>query len=201
MAFAKDSVSDDDVVITLTPVSSPPGGKQVVVLDITVGCPQAQEITLIEVCVSKDNQALKTIHNEYQWTDGSTFTSALQSKRVTFPTGDRNLLTLEIADYTTIVAPQGGSIIPNDGDTLTIRSFKKKGDTYDFDNSAPPANRLMFLRSNTLYGNNVTDVTNLLAAATTLTISTPSSGVFEGDVTIPSSTDQYMYIIYDYFTS
>ena len=200
LAFAKDSVSDDDVVITLTPASSPPGGKQVVVLDITVGCPQAQQITLIEVCVSKDNQAAKTIHNEYQWTDGS-FISALQSKRVTFPSGDRNLLTLEIADYTTIVAPQGGSIIPNDGDTLTIRSFKKKGDTYDFDNSAPPANRLMFLRSNLLYTNDVASITSLLGAATTLTISTPSSGVFEGDVTIPSSTDQYMYIIYDYFTS
>jgi hypothetical protein len=148
LAFAKDSVSDDDVVITLTPASSPPGGKQTVVLDITVGCPQAQEITLIEVCVSKDNQAAKTIHNEYQWTDGS-FTSALKSKQVTFPSGDRNLLTPEIADYTTIVAPQGGSIIPNDGDTLTIRSIKKKGDTYDFDFTGP--NRLMFCRSNFLY--------------------------------------------------
>jgi hypothetical protein len=198
LAFAKDSVSDDDVVITLTPASSPPGGKQVVVLDITVGCPQAQEITLIEVCVSKDNQALKTIHNEYQWTDGSTFTSPLQSKRVTFPTGDRNLLTPEIADYTTIVAPQGGSIIPNDGDTLTIRSIKKKGDTYDFDFTGP--NRLMFLRTNTLYGNNVTDIGLLLAAATTLTVSTPVLGTVEGTITIPSSTQQYMYIIYDYFT-
>ena len=58
----------------------------------------------------------------------------------------------------------------------------------------------MFLRSNTLYGNNVTDVTNLLAAATTLTVSTPVLGTVEGDITIPSSTDQYMYIIYDYFT-
>jgi hypothetical protein len=200
LAFAKDSVSDDDVVITLTPASSPPGGKQVVVLDITVGCPAAQEITLIEVCVSKDNNADKTIHNEYQWTDGS-FTSALQSKKAIFPSGDRNLLTPEIAYYTTIVAPQGGSIIPNDGDTLTIRSIKKSGDTYDFDNSTPPANRLMFLRSNTLYGNNVTDIGLLLGAATPLTISSPATGTFEGTVTIPSSTDEYMYIIYDYFTS
>jgi hypothetical protein len=197
LAFAKDSVSDEDVVITLTPVST---GKLTVVLDITVGCPAAQEITLIEVCVSKDNQAAKTIHNEYQWTDGS-FTSVLKSKQVTFPSGDRFLTTPEIADYTTIVAPQGGSIIPNDGDTLTIRSIKKSGDTYDFDNSAPPANRLMFLRSGTLYGNNVTDIGLLLAAATPLTVSSPSTGTFEGTVTIPSSTDEYMYIIYDYFTS
>jgi len=201
LAFAKDSVSDDNVVITLTPASSPPGGKQVVVLDITVGCPQAQEITLIEVCVSKDNQAAKTIHNEYQWTDGS-FTSALKSKQVIFPSGDRNLLTPEIADYTTIVAPQGGSIIPNDGDTLTIRSIKKKGDTYDFDFTAPTPNRLMFCRSNTLYPGTAAGYNSLIADPNlqVLTVSSPSLGTVQGDVTIPSSTDQYMYIIYDYFS-
>lgn len=202
LSFAKDSVSDDDVVITLTPASSPPGGKQTVVLDITVGCPAAQEITLIEVCVSKDADANKTIHNEYQWTDGSTFTSALKSKRVTFPVGDRNVATLEIADYTTIVAPQGGSTIPNDGDTLTIRSIKKSGDTYDFDFTAPTPNRLMFLRSGTLYGNNVTDIGLLLGAATTLSVSSPpgSPETVQGTITIPSSTQKYMYIIYDYFS-
>lgn len=200
LVFAKDSVSDDDVVITLAPASSPPGGKQVVVLDVTVECPQAQEITLIEFCVSKDNQAEKTIHNEYQWTDGS-FTSALKSKQVIFPSGDRNLLTPEIADYTTIVAPQGGSIIPNDGDTLTIRSVKKKGDTYDFDFTAPP-NRLMFCRSNTLHPGTAAGYGLLLADPNlqVLTVTTPTLGTVEGDITIPSSTDQYMYIIYDYFS-
>ena len=60
----------------------------------------------------------------------------------------------------------------------------------------------MFLRTNTLYGNNVTDVTNLLAAATTLSVSSPpdSPEIVQGTITIPSSTDEYMYIIYDYFT-
>ena len=196
--FAKDSVADEDVIITLTPAS--PGGKQVVELELTVGCPQAQEITLIEVCVSKNNQALKTIHNEYQWTDGSTFTSPLHSKQVTFPVGDRFLTTPENADYTVITAPQGGGIIPNDGDTLTVRSVKNKVDTYDFVTS-PTANRLMFLRSSTLYNNTPADMTLLLAAATSLTLSNPATGIFQGDVTIPTSTDMYMYIIYDYFTS
>ena len=198
--FAKDSVADEDVIITLTPVASVPGGKQVVELELTVGCPQAQEITLIEVCVSKNNQALKTIHNEYQWTDGSTFTSPLHSKQVTFPVGDRFLTTPENADYTVITAPQGGGIIPNDGDTLTVRSVKNKVDTYDFVTS-PTANRLMFLRSSTLYNNTPADMTLLLAAATSLTLSNPATGIFQGDVTIPTSTDMYMYIIYDYFTS
>jgi hypothetical protein len=200
LAFAKDSVIDEDVVITLTPASSPPGGKQTVVLDITVNCPAAQEITLIEFCVSKDNEALKTIHNEYLWTDGS-YTSPLNSKQVTFPVGDRNLLTPEIVDYTTTVAPQGGAIIPNDGDTLTIRSVKKKGDTYDFDFTAPP-NRLMFCRSNTLYPGTTAGYNSLIADPNlqVLTVSSPSLGTVQGDVTIPSSTDQYMYIIYDYFS-
>jgi hypothetical protein len=199
LAFAKDSVIDEDVVVTLTPASSPPGGKQTVVLDITVNCPAAQEITLIEFCVSKDNQALKTIHNEYLWTDGS-YTSPLKSKQVTFPVGDRSLLTEEVADYTLTTAQQGGAIIPNDGDTLTIRSVKKKGDTYDFDFTGP--NRLMFCRSNTLYPGTTAGYGLLLADPNlqVLTVTTPTLGTVEGDITIPSSTDQYMYIIYDYFS-
>lgn len=199
--FNKNSVSDEDVVITLTPVGGGgPGSKETVVLDIKVGCPNATSVTLTQVCLTKDADVSKMIHNEYQWTDG-TFISPLQSTRVTFIKGDGNAATEEVSDFAQITAPQGGGVIPNNGDTLTIISNKRRGDTYSFDNTAPPANRLMFLRSATNYPNTPTGITNLLAAATTLTISTPSSGVFEGTVTIPSSTDQYMYIIYDYFTS
>ena len=198
--FTKNSVSDEDVVITLSPAGGGgPGSKQVVVLDITVGCPQAQEITLIEVCVSKDSQVGDTIHNEYQWTDGSTFVSPLHSKRVRLALGDGIPATEEVSDYTVITAPQGGGIIPNNGDTLSIISNKKSSDSFVFDFTPPTPNRLMFLRSATLYNNTPADITALLAAATSLPL-TITSPIVTGTVTLPLvGTGEYMYIIYDYF--
>ena len=195
--FTKNSVSDEDVVITLSPAGSGgPGSKQVVVLDITVGCPQAQEITLIEVCVSKDSQVGDTIHNQYQWTDGSTFVSPLHSKRVRLALGDGNPATEEVSDYTVITAPQGGGIIPNNGDTLSIISNKRSSDSFVFEGT----NRLMFLRSNLLYNNTPADITALLLAATPLPL-TGTSPLVTGTVTLPVvGAGEYMYIIYDYFT-
>jgi hypothetical protein len=185
------------VVITLSPAGSGgPGSKQVVLLDITVGCPQAQEITLIEVCVSKDSQVGDTIHNQYQWTDGSTFVSPLHSKRVRLALGDGDALTEEVSDYTVITAPQGGGIIPNNGDTLSIISNRRSSDSFVFEGT----NRLMFLRSNLLYNNTPADITLLLAAATPLPL-TGTSPLVTGTVTLPVvGAGEYMYIIYDYFT-
>ena len=198
--FTKNSVSDEDVVITLSPAGGGgPGSKQVVVLDITVGCPQAQQITLIEVCVSKDSQVGDTIHNQYQWTDGSTFVSPLHSKSVRLALGDGNPATEEVSDYTVITAPQGGGIIPNNGDTLSIISNKRSSDSFVFDFTPPTPNRLMFLRSATLYNNTPADITALLAAATSLPL-TGTSPIVTGTITLPVvGTGEYMYIIYDYF--
>jgi len=195
--FTKNSVADEDVVITLTPVGSGgPGSKQTVVLDITVGCPQAQQITLIEVCISRDAQVGDTIHNQYQWAEGSTFVSPLHSKRVRLALGDGDAATEEVSDYTVITAPQGGGIIPNNGAVLSIISNKRSSDSFVFGGG----NRLMFLRSSLLYNNTPTDIRLLLAAATSLPL-TGATPLVTGTATLPAvGTDQYMYIIYDYFT-
>ena len=174
------------MVITLSPAGGGgPGSKQVVVLDITVGCPQAQEITLIEVCVSKDSQVGDTIHNEYQWTDGSTFVSPLHSKRVRLALGDGIPATEEVSDYTVITAPQGGGIIPNNGDTLSIISNKKSSDSFVFDFTPPTPNRLMFLRSSRLYTSSLADIRDLLADATSLPL-TITSPIVTGTITLPA---------------
>lgn len=193
--FSKDSVADEDVVITLTPASSPPGGKQVVVLDITVGCPQALDITLITICLTKDADSGQFIHNQYQWTDGSTFTSGRHSRKVAFDVGDGDPLTYTVTDYTAVTAPQGGSVIPNDGDIITITSNAIPPDNFVFS----AGNRLMFLRSANLYGNNTTDINTLLGLATSLPLS-GSSPVVSAQATMPVGTAPYVYIIYDYFT-
>ena len=151
------------------------------------------------MCVSKDSQVGDTIHNEHQWTDGSTFVSPLHSKRVRLALGDGNAATEEVSDYTVITAPQGGGIIPNNGDTLSIISNKKSSDSFVFDFTPPTPNRLMFLRSATLYNNTPADISALLLAATSLPL-TITSPIVTGTITLPVvGTGEYMYIIYDYF--
>jgi len=199
--FSKDSVANDDVIITLTPIASVPGGKQTVVLDISVGCPAAQEITLVTFCVTKPDDAGSFIHNEYQWTDAGppVYLSPLQSRKVAFDIGTPTPTVPVLTDYTSITAPQGGGIIPNNGDVLSVISNKiEPGDNYRYRSAS---NRLMFCRSNTPYPNSLAGYTSLLTDPNlqVLTV-TGSSPIFKGDTAPISGTEEYMYIIYDYFT-
>ncbi len=196
ITFDKDSVGDDDVVVTLTPSSG--AGKQTVVLEITVGCPAAQEITLTTFCVSKAASAGRTIHNQYQWTDGS-FTSALQSEQVILAAGSPGVTTPIISSTSVVTAPQGGGIIPNNGDVLSVISNAiSPTDDYKFG----PTNRLLFCRSNTLYAPTLVGYTALLLDAGLQVL--PQTGAIPtitGTYTLPAGgTGQYMYIVYDYFT-
>ena len=197
ITFDKDSVGDDDVVVTLTPSSG--AGKQTVVLEITVGCPAAQEITLTTFCTSNAASAGRTIHNQYQWTDGS-FTSALQSEQIIFAAGSPGVAIPIISSTTVTTAPQGGGIIPNNGDVLSVISNAiPPTDDYKFNAN----NRLIFCRSNTLYPPTLVGYSSLLLDAGLQVL--PKTGAIPtitGTYTLPAGgTGQYMYIVFDYFTT
>ena len=194
--FDKDSVGDDEVAITLTASSG--AGKQVVELEITIGCPQAQEITLTTFCVSDAADAGKFIHNQYQWTDGS-FTSALQSEQVEFAPGKPTISSPILSSTTVVTALQGGGIIPNNGDVLSVISNAiPPSDDYKF----KPSNRLLFCRSTTLYPPTFLGYNSLLADPGLQVL--PQTGAIPtitGTYTLPAGgTEEYMYIIFDYFT-
>ena len=195
-SFNKDSVGDTDVEITLTPFS--PAGKQTVELEITVGCPQAQEITLTTFCVSDAADAGKFIHNQYQWTDGS-FTSALQSEQVQFAPGKPTISAPIVSSTTVVTAPQGGGIIPNNGDVLSVISNAiPPTDNYKFQ----ATNRLLFCRSATLYPPTFLGYNSLLTDPGLQVL--PQTGAIPtitGTYTLPAGgTEEYMYIVFDYFT-
>ena len=88
-------------------------------------------------------------------------------------------------------------MIPADGATVSVRSNRitASGDDFDFNTAQ---HELLFLRSSTLYNNNTTDITNLLAAATQITPVTGGPDLYQGSFTMPTSSDQYLYLIYDY---
>ena len=196
ITFDKNSVGDDDVVVTLTPSSG--AGKQTVVLEITVGCPAAQQITLTTFCVSDAADAGKFIHNQYQWTDGS-FISALQSERVQFSPGKPAISAPIVSSTTVVTALQGGGIIPNNGDVLSVISNAiPPSDDYKFQ----PSNRMLFCRSTTLYPPTFLGYNSLLTDPGLQVL--PQTGAIPtitGTYTIPAGgTEEYMYIVFDYFS-
>lgn len=184
--FDKDSVSKSRADIGIT---SSTGQAQV---SLTVGCPEAEQITIFEIAITSDLNAGEFITNQYRWTDG-TFVSPLHSERMEFASGTDNPL---VSRYNAITGAQGAGIIPANNASVKIISKKiTPEDNYQFDISV---DKFFFLRSDTLYENNSTDINNLLTAATEVAVSSVDADTFEGTFTMPDNSNQYLYIIYDY---
>ncbi len=183
----KDSVAANTLNLSITSQGSTH-------LEITVNCPDAQQITIIQVCYSIDDDAGLFIHNEYSWEDGL-YTSPIHSEQVELVSGTANPL---ISQYTQIVGPQGSGFIPANGATVSIVTNKiGSTDDYVFD---PSTDELRYLRSNTLYVNTPAQMQTLFNASTNATPLVTSNGgnTYTAEFTMPSSTDEYLYLIYNY---
>ena len=184
----KTSVDPQTAVLSVTSVTASANAR--IELDVQVSRPDSPIVNIIQVCVSDSNESAETIHNEYQWTSG-TFVSPLQSQFVSLSEGNDSPL---VSQYNKITGPQGGGIVPINGATVEIISKKYQSDNFDFDNTV---NNFGYLRSSTLYNNTPTDIAALIAASANVA-PTGSGGVFLGSFTMPTSADQYLYLIYDY---
>lgn len=184
LTINKDKVDVGEVNVTVTATST-------VTLKLNVNCPQADEITIVLVHLNTNIDADDTIHDEYRWADGA-FSSPLHSERVIFLSG----LNPVVSMYKTISGPQGGGVIPANGAIVTMFSNKQASDTYNFD---PTFNDFKYLRTDTLYENNSTDINALVAASNneTSTIGTEGDPVFKSNFVMPSTGD-YLYLIWDY---
>ena len=76
---------------------------------------------------------------------------------------------------------------------MELASVKTGFDTFNFDISS---NKFMYIRSNTLYGNNPTDIQSLIDLSLSIT-PVGSGNYFYGEFTVPSM-GQYLYLIWDY---
>jgi hypothetical protein len=158
-------------------------------LTITVNaqCPIADEITIINVCVTSAPESGKFIHNEYRYNVG-TFTSPLQSNLVTFATGSSSPI---VSQFSSLTGAPGTGGFPPAGATMRIASNKIGFDTFVFNLAT---DKFRFLRTNTLY--TPSNVLSLIAASTNVTAS-GSGNYYSGTFTVPSS-GQYLYLIWDY---
>ena len=198
LAFNKNTVLPTNGNVTLTAIPAVLGGKAKATVELTVGCPSGDSLTIINVCITDPADAGKFIHNEYNWVSG-TYTSPQHTKQIAFRTLGSATGPFVIADYSQITSFQGGGVIPADGATVSVTSNAiPPSDDYKF---PATGNRLMFLRSNTLFPNTVVGINSLLAAATDITPSPIVLPTVTGTFTMPSgSNNDYLYIIHDYYS-
>mgnify|MGYP007042148519 CR=1 FL=1 len=205
LLFTKSTPLPTEGNVTITAIPATPGGKATATVELTVGCPSGDELTIINVCITDPADAGKFIHNQYRWVNG-TYTSPLHSKQIAFRTLGSATGPFVIADYSTIESFQGGGVIPADGAAVSVISNAiPPSDDYKFSSG----NRLMYLRSNTLFPNTVLGINSLLAAAASPTPPSVGGDITPSPIVLPEvtglfvmpsgSSGDYLYIIHDYY--
>ncbi len=197
ITIQKSSVADQKV--TLVVESSSPNKSYI--RGITVGCPEADTITIIPISITSDAINGEYIHSEYSWTDG-TFVSPLHSRLVNFD--NDNTTEFVISDYDQITGLQGAGVIPADSATVSMICNKINFDDFVFSEGVlsplpPTPNNFRYLRSNIRYYNNVADIKTLLSLANVPTPidSTDAPDKYSATFTMPN-TGAYLYLIWDY---
>jgi hypothetical protein len=154
-------------------------------------CPVPTILNVVQVVLTSDSDAGKTIHAEYRYIDG-TFVGPLQSAITAFQSGTSNPL-VSLYNMTTGYVGAGG--FPTDGSDVVIQTNKIAPDDFDFNLLT---NRLRYLRSTTFYDNTPTEIASLLAASILSTPITSLGSVFKSQFTMPSTASgDYLYLIYD----
>ncbi len=160
--------------------------------EVTVSCPVESLITVYNIALTSNSSATQTIHNEYRWTD-NVFSSPTQSNLVQFNEGSGTI----ISQYQTLKGSLGSNTVPDEGAIVSIISNKFSTDTYDFNQGS---NKLRFLRSATVYNNNVTDINSLVAASAEASPIITDGTTNYATFTMPTMTkdDDNLYLIWDY---
>lgn len=185
----KNSVSNQIVFFSITNVDL----NKSFIDGITVGCPVAEEITIVPITITSDANSGEFIHSEYSWTDGA-FISPLHSRLVEFAESSTSIPL--VSDYAMIAGPQGAGVIPANSADVTLACTKRNTDDFVFNKNT---NNFRYFRSDTLYNNNDAEIQALLSLATK---ATPIDDTNEPDkyfatFTMPT-TGAYLYLIWDY---
>lgn len=183
LSFTKDNVSVETVSLVITYIGN-------ITLGVEVQCVQAASLSIVQIVLTNDYDSGDTIHTQYRYIDGA-FISPLQSSLVTFASGTTTPL---ISRYNVTTGPVGTGAFPPTGSTMTLISNQFATDTFVFN---PATDTFKYLASNTLYGNNTTDVNILLGLATTATPNQGGGTNNYADFTVPALQD-YLYLVWDF---
>lgn len=182
--FNKDSILADTAEITITYTGD-------MVVSILANCCEAEPLNIVEVVITNDSEAGQTIHTQYRYTDGA-FIGPLLSNLVVFGSGANTPL---VSRYNITSGFVGSGGFPPEGSDMIMSTNKIVPDSYDFDIAQ---DKFKYLRSNTLYNNNDTDIQALLLASNTATPISGSAPLFYSSFVVPPSVNgQYLYLIWD----
>ena len=184
ISFLKNFVNVNTAAISITYTGD-------VVLSIIADCPVPSLLNVVQVVITSDSDAGKTIHAQYRYTDG-TFVGPLQSSIALFQTGASNPL---VSLYSMSTGYQGAGGFPTDSSDVTISTNKIVPDDFDFDILS---NNFRYLRTTALYDNNPVDISALIAASSLALPISNLGSVFSAQFPMPPSGDgDYLYLIYD----
>jgi hypothetical protein len=158
-----------------------------VVIEITVNCPTANRLNIVEVVLTSNYQAGQSIGAQWRYTDG-TFVGSLQSTPVTFATGANPV----VSRFNSVSGLQGSASIPTNGSTVRIATNKFFPTTFDFNSSQ---NKFRYLRTNTVYNNNTAGINALIAASSVGT--TAGGGTYYYADVPAGASGNYLYLIWD----
>jgi hypothetical protein len=158
-----------------------------VVIEITVNCPIANKITIVEVVLTSNADAGKTIYSQWRYTAGM-YTGSLQSSLVSFASGVNPIA----SKFSSVSGLQGAANIPTNGSTVRMASNKFALANFDFNVAQ---NKFRYLRTNTTYNNNTVDINALITAAS---VGTTLGGGTYYYADIPAgTTGDYLYLVWD----
>lgn len=159
------------------------------VVQIQVKCPDPVDLNVRLITVNRSEDARQSIHSEFQWVDGD-FVSPLSSTPVKFITGTNPV----ISNWQEFTVAQGSNLGPTNGSTVEMIYNRIAPDNY----TIRGIDRFQYLRSSVNYRE--TDIVALLGAATEL-IPVGTDPEYKADFLMPSTTDEYLYLIWDYSVS
>jgi hypothetical protein len=177
LSFLKKTASVSIAQVTIIPTDA--------TYSFTSTCPDNFPITLYRIVVNNQSDQDKTIHNYFNWSEGS-FTSATITDNIVLE-GDG------VSLFTSIYGMSSEGILPAEGAQINMLSKKLSGDTYDFQN-----NSFRYLVSSTQYTED--DINDILNSSTNLVpIVNPSDGVYSVNFTYTNTSEfPYIYLIWDY---
>lgn len=189
LTVPKNKIDEQDVYVEIRTDSSEADS-----VEITVSCPTQTGINVYQVGITTNNQANKTIHNEYRWTD-NVFSSPIHSRQMVFAANSNT--NPIVSQFSVVSGVMGTGAIPGAGATVSIISNKIPPDDFDFNSSI---HKFRFLRSSTVYQNTTSEIAALLTASSEATPIVKANTQYYANFTMPTgaSSDNNLYLIYDY---
>jgi hypothetical protein len=182
ITFNKNNILVETVQITLTYTGD-------MVVSVIGDCCNAQQLNVVEVVLTNNSEAGRTIHTEYRYTNGA-FVGPLLSTLVPFISSTSSPV---VSRYNITTGPVGTGGFPPDLSNMRLLSNAIVPDDFIFN---PTYNKFRYRRSNTLYPNTNLGIQTLISGSTLVTPILGAAPTYYGDFVVPSG-GSYLYLIWD----